>query len=385
MRERIIMVAWEFPGYNTNAGKALSKRIGVLAEGLSQSYEVIVISRNHFNSKIEKKGESFPVYLIPGFSNTPKIKLSIIRKIWTFFCVLLVGDQSGLWGIKASYFIKQNLRPSKIDRVISFYTPRGPVLCGYLINLFYGSRLILDFQDPFSDGLNKWLLPIGRMWFRKIVKRSSLCIHVSPEWSGRHSKELGKHFYTIRHSLPNLKQVESIRRNKNMTRINLLFYGSFVIDNHFHQFFFEVIQKSKDFAFKYAGHEQCHRYFLQKGLGENYTYLGWLEEEGLSKVIDEIDFLIIFGNKRKDRLLVPSKLYEYISRGVPIVIFGEDSGGICSLEEEFNYRFNWIRNSMEFNMENLSFMLAQKPDYSAFESLSQTNFIRKYMDVIGSL
>lgn len=378
--ERIFLIAWEFPGYNTRGGTALAKRIGSLARGLSSQNEVTVITRNHFANRIEFRDEGFPIYLVPGPSNNPSISFALLRKFWTFLCVLLIGDQSGLWGVKAFWFLIHKFRLNRDDIVISFYTPRGPVLCGYLVKFFYGARFVVDFQDAHSDGLSTFLRPVGRFWFRGIVRSCNICVHVSPEWSKSHSIQLKKEFRTIRHALPVLPKVRS--RKPNSIPLRLMYYGAFHEKNQFHPFFFDVIRRSRDLLFCYAGHESTHKFFDRMELGDKYVYKGWLDQNGLVDSLNGVDFLIIFGFKNRGRSVVPSKLYEYISLDLPILIVGDDSGGIQSLESEYNFRFNWALCEDDFTLSRLLSILNQKQSFAIFDDLSERNFQEAYHDLL---
>ncbi len=381
-RRRVFLIGWEFPGFNTKQGTALAKRLGALHNGFRALGEsVIIITKNHHTDKLEKHGE---IYLVPGPGITTAHTFSLIRKISTFFYVLFFGDKSGIWGLRAFQYASRQFGLQREDIVVSFFTPRGPVLAGYLLKKKYNVRWLVDFQDPFDEGLGSSLFSIGKFWFRKIVRRADACVHVSPEWAARDGRLLLKQFIAIRHSLPVMPEV--IRKsNISSSKKKLLYYGSFDAKFQYHNFFFNYIKEHDNCEFLFAGLDRFDHFFRGLQLGENYRYLGWLTQHQLVSAFERVDLMVIFSYSLQNHPIVPSKLYEIIAANLPCIIIGEDTGGIKSLEEEFGYTFNKATNESELeglmvHSENL-----YRVDYSRFGSLRNENFITKYQSVIEQL
>ncbi|MEZ5050572.1 MAG: glycosyltransferase [Saprospiraceae bacterium] len=377
-KERIFLLSWEFPGYNTRGGTALSKRAGILYKGLTElGYNVVVITRNHNDKDVLVNGS---VYCLPGPGIHPKGRNSIIRRIETLFLSFNLGDRSGRWGLKAYRFLSEKFSLNSDDVVISFFTPRGTVLAGYLIARRYNIRWIVDFQDTFDEGLSHYLIQIGKWWFKRKISLAHKCIHVSPEWASRDGVMLNKSFVTLRHCLP--KSQDIIPGNNNTDdEISVFYFGSIDVNKQFHSFFFDAIQEIKKCKLYYAGDGSINEFFNSKLGNTNYQFLGWLNPKDLRVQMQQMTFVIIFSYTLSSRMVVPSKLYEVISWNLPCVIVGEDSGGIRSLEKEFGFSFVKARTAHELKEILVNPAKYGNPDYSVFASLSEENFISRYIEI----
>lgn len=382
LNRRLFIICWEFPGFNSRQGTALSKRAGALADGFSSFHEnIIVITRNHFTSEYKIENN---VHLIPGANINAYSSFFILRKALTLLYSIFIGDRSGLWGYRVFKYVSGKFVFTNEDVIVSFFTPRGTVLAGYLLTKKYSCKWVVDFQDTFDEGLSEGLRPFGGFWFRKILKLASACVHVSPEWAARDGHILNKDFHTIRHSLPALSKVGKKIHPVVDHEIKLLYYGSFDARYQYHSFFFNFLKTHTNYLFLYAGDEKTDAFFQDLNLGDRYFYLGWIPFNELIEVLENVDYAIVFSYTSLERMVVPSKLYEVISLEVPCIIVGRDSGGIKNLEQEFNFTFVKATNQQE--LESVLKNPVDFPgNYLAFSSLSQNSFVIKYFTLIEQL
>lgn len=357
---------------------ALSKRPGILYLGLIRlGYEVVVITKNHNNRDVLVDGS---IYCLPGPGIQPKGSWSLIRRIKTLFLAFYLGDRSGRWGLNVYRFLNEKFILNSADIVISFFTPKGTVLAGYLIARRHPIRWIVDFQDTFDEGLSNYLLPIGKWWFKRKIGIAHNCIHVSPEWAIRDGIMLNKPFITLRHCLPKT-QNEIASNYKIDGEIRVFYYGSFDFNKQHHPFFFKAIQGIEKCKFFYSGQNSVHEFYLNILGDTNYQFLGWLETSDLLEQMQQMTFIIIFSYTLASRMVVPSKLYEVISWNLPCIIVGEDSGGIRSLEREFDFSFVKARTELELKEILTNPSKYRNQDYSVFASLSEENFVLKYTEI----
>jgi len=379
-KRRYIFLAWEFPGLNSKGGTALSKRSGVIYKGfINKGYEVIVITRNHFSASVATYDKN--IYVLPGPEANSTNKLAFVRKFFTLLYTLTIGDRSGWWGLKVYCFLKREIKVSSADVVISFFTPRGPVLAGNLIARNTGCKWIVDLQDTFDEGLGDSLSSYGKWWFRRSIKLSNTVVHVSPEWAQRDGESLNKHICVLRHCLPP-STYRFKAKGQTSNPLKILYYGSLDKNNQHHSFFFETLRQQSDFLFYYAGQQSVSDYFAQHIESSRYRYLGWLNETQLFNALDEIDFVVIFSYTLQTRKVVPSKLFELISWNVPCLVIGEDSGGIESLQQEFTFNFPWARNAQELTLALGKTDKIAHTNYSVFNSLSAENLVNQYLKII---
>jgi glycosyltransferase involved in cell wall biosynthesis len=66
--------------------------------------------------------------------------------------------------------------------------------------------------------------------------------------------------------------------------------------------------------------------------------LGWLGTEDLSAAMQLAHCLVLVPSSEAGRPVVPSKLYEYMAFDRPVLVAGNDAGGLDSLYEEWGHR-----------------------------------------------
>jgi glycosyltransferase involved in cell wall biosynthesis len=74
-----------------------------------------------------------------------------------------------------------------------------------------------------------------------------------------------------------------------------------------------------------------------RGVSDSLENLGWLTEAQLARAARAADALLLIPWFPAWRQGVPSKLYEYVAFGRPVLIAGPDSGGVSSLLNEWGH------------------------------------------------
>lgn len=129
--DHLLIFAWEYPGYNSKQGAALSRRIGQVANDfLRNNWIVTVVHRDNINENTTKDffiDKSFNSKLIripiigEGINNYHWFeKYKVIRKIFTFIVAFFWGDRSFKWAFKVKKILPTIELPSKPTLIISF-------------------------------------------------------------------------------------------------------------------------------------------------------------------------------------------------------------------------------------------------------------------------
>jgi hypothetical protein len=324
----ILVIAWEFPGVNTIQGTALARRIGQVVKGLSSHYTIWVIHPNHANEKEEWIKINENLYRLPiqnfkfSFPKNP-----FLRKIKTFFYALTIGDYTSIWARKA--FKRLSAFSLTYDVCISFFTPRAPLWLGYLLKKKFNKPWMVDFQDPYIEGVENYLLKkMIKWWTKKVASKADCRIHINEIIANYDSHALGLEFKVLPHAVP-LPYI-NLRENKfveiRQDKITFIYAGSLDPKIQFPYVLFSVVNKTKHtIQFKIASQKSVYNLFKNNIHNRNIeiTYLGWLSNQELKKEVSQSDAILLFPKKI---FVIPSKLYEYLSWDVPICICGEDAG-----------------------------------------------------------
>lgn len=360
MKKNVLIIAWEYPGVNSQQGSALARRIGQVARGFSdENWEVNVIHRDHINENIEPgkfiveyvssgKVKRYPIKG-PGLSESKlEKKNALVRKLITTYYVLFKGDRSANWALEVIKFLKEGNSVPTPDLIIGFYTPRGPLLAARFASEFFNCPWFADLQDPLDQGLNKKMGWINFFWAKRVLKNASLITHVSPEWAAESKIKLDKEVITLRHAIPikNCSQVKE--ENFSRSKINILYAGSLNAELQPIDALIKAIHSLNSsgslplFELRLAAQKRVYDAFINKLKALNYkndfiNWLGWLDSDKLEYEYVNADCLVVVPWNSKSRIGVPSKLFEYLAYNTPILIAGHDSGGIASLLKELEY------------------------------------------------
>jgi hypothetical protein len=377
-QKNILLVCYEYEGYNSNQTTALVKRPRYVAENLAQrGYHVTVLfsySREFKEKKNYNKGSLELISVKYQFSSSVQNK--ILQKFRTAWLAYTKGDFSSEWTLPALKKIEQE--KLVFSSVICFYTPRGPLELGYQIAKRTPIKLIYDFQDPIYEGFSN---PLSRIlldeYYTKIFKSTSAVSCVSKQWSAELSR-----FFTDTAYIPHaieypIKLVDDTVSNK----LVIFYYGS--IDFNFQKvdslLDFHNLVTSKipnlSIELKFAGNEQT--YIELKNRFSNsleVNYLGWLNKNQLYQEVASSDVLCLLSWEVRERIGIPSKFYEYCRFDKPILILGEDAGGFeIEFGKEFAIKFIpfKVQNTISNKEELLSSLFRPDSDFLERYSLSK--------------
>lgn len=345
-----MIFSWEYYGFHSSGGAALSRRVRQVAESFAKhNYHVTVIYQDHTceckNSEYVVTAEKSGIVRIPVIA--PKKvdnfnKISIIRRLQTLYYVLFHGDRSYFWAKNViKHFSEFDiLRP---DLIISFFTPCGPLFLGDHFSNKLKVPWIADLKDTFDEGLSNSLIFWGRSWRKQILSSAKARIHVSPEWAERDGKILKLEFNVIRHAVPEIDIPDMPHVNNISNRSFKIFYGGSLHKNDQSLTVLKNVLNSIGspgwpVELHIAGPQYVYDIFL-KELSPliSVVHLGWLDQAKYSTAILNCDCSLVIPWSNSSRQVIPSKFYELCAFHKPIWIVGPDTGSFTYLLKEWEH------------------------------------------------
>lgn len=186
-------------------------------------------------------------------------------------------------------------------------------------------KLISYFNDPLPSNnrfFKRQLTTIFRIrkWEHKLFLYAD---KILMEENIANHYELGKNNLDskiIRVGIPMLIPLHYERKREIHTMPQLVFLGSLEKSNRNPEFFLNLLSMLDiKFSFKIYGLSDCIeliRKYEDIAHGQ-IKYMGQVSRESIDNIIEEADFLVNIGNK--DISQIPSKIYEYIGSGKPII------------------------------------------------------------------
>jgi len=331
--KKVLFIAYSNPQNKNIQSTALVRRI--------EQYEYFFLEKGYKIDYIITKNEALNISKWENRTlEIPLVKyldIGIINKFYTFFIMLIWGDQIGY-----SFFRHRKKILAFIDDdydlIISFFTPRGTIWLGEYLKKRKNILWWVDLQDSLVEGLTRHNIPVGIHWLKRKLYLADQIIHVSPEWSEEDSKRINKIIKTLRHCIPNkIEKTKPTFSSKNEGLEKRLFYAGNI---HFNAMQPELLSKSlerfKDqIGFYFAGEDQTSNRLREM---EIPTFdLGYLDKQQLQKSYQEADIIVLFAWSKKGRLVIPSKFYEACAFQKPIMIVGNDSGAFHALFKEWGH------------------------------------------------
>jgi glycosyltransferase involved in cell wall biosynthesis len=363
MKRKLLLLAWEYQGYHSARGAALSRRIKQVANSFaSNSWDVTVIHRDNIGetgtSDFIVKQESPNIKRIVVKAKEEEygaLDFGVFRRFLTVYYLLFKGDRTYKW---AADVIRnhEKFNLDSPDLIISFFTPRGPLYLGSFFSKKYQSKFIIDFQDEVDQGNSSLNKHLSYIWTRRIVKNATAIVHVSPEWAERDGEILNRKIETIRHAVSDWKDTP-VTKVKNDDTFVIFYGGSIDEENQKLDVLKAVLIKAnlpEKVKFVISGHENTYRFFKET-LGDKYVIesTGWLNATEYSQQINAADCILIIPWCNPTRMVIPSKFYEIAMSGKPIWIVGNDTGAFSTLLEEWQCPALKL-NDIDFQVEALT-------------------------------
>ena len=303
-----------------------------------------------------------------------KIIYSVLKKIYRFiFKTFSWPDYAMLWVIT----ILKNKKHIKndYDVIISVSLPFTSHLCAYIIHKKIQVDWFMDIGDPFTLKLdspenNKFIYSfLNNFYERKFYQTASKIIFTHEEVAKLHQSKfnIDSTKITIGYPIASIsKETITIARNFNyaLTPFKIGYFGAFTksvrdpknylsnIANHF----------DENFEHEWYINEESKKFFNSVKNVSSHKFHDIVPREQAIKVMTtEIHVLLSIGNLNKYQL--PSKVFEYLSLGKPVLHFAE-------IREDPLYKF-------ESSFENLNIINAETTSEEIkmyFQNIKKNNF-----------
>lgn len=223
----------------------------------------------------------------------------------------------------------------KYDGILSVYTPIDSLIAGALIKKKHTDmKFMLYFLDTLSGGIppkgfnREWLENRGYKWEKKLFNiADSIFVMKS------HEQNYSKAIYNKFKSKIQVVDIPLMRRikistgineiNFNKRKVNIVYTGSLLKHIRNPSYMFKIFSRiTNDFLFHIFGGGDCSDLiddYIIDNKGIKIIKHGFVRYETANNAIMHSDILINIGNINGN--LIPSKIFEYMATGKPIISF----------------------------------------------------------------
>lgn len=376
--KHLLIFSWEYNGYHSVQGTALSKRPRQIAESfVKQGWQVTVIHKDHRGESEERpyfsNMEHSGVHriAIKSSKNTEALHANpLIRKLETMFFVSMRGDRTYKWSVDVKKNFEHLPLRSKPTWILGMFSPRVPLYLGDYFSKKLCAPWIADLQDPIYEGVSRKSWPMLNKWMQTTLKSARAISHISPEWAAIDAARLGLPVATVRHAIANPVMLPPVEMQYPAKEFRIFYGGSISADIQSLDLVKQVIQNAatKGITVKIvlAGNERARTLFAG-ALGENnIDYKGWLSTDEMNRVIAACNCTLVVPWSR-ERIGIPSKFYELCAYDKPIWIAGYDLGAFATLLAEWGHPAIEVGN-IEYQTDAI--FRASSGDFSSLFRLS---------------
>jgi hypothetical protein len=353
MSRHLLIFSWEYNGYHSVQGTALSKRPRQVAESFrARGWEVTVLHKDHRNESgsgryhINTEENGIRRIAIRSTDDTGINQSNpLLRKLETLYYIALHGDRTYKWAADVIACYDELGIDNKPDHILSFFSPRVPLFLGNHFSRKLGVPWTADIQDPIYEGVAKKMWYFCRGWMKSVLRSATARVHISPEWAAIDAGRLGMEVHTIRHAIPQAVQPPAHNNKEKFEaehggNFNVFYGGSLSPDIQSMEVLQAVITKAAEQGVRIrillAGNENAYN-LLCKGVGAAAVHhLGWLSPEEMNQYIFNCHCTLVVPWSA-ERIGIPSKFYELCSYPKPIWIPGNDLGAFATLLQEWQH------------------------------------------------
>jgi len=281
------------------------------------------------------------IYRLENYLNT--MGNSIKKKLLACFTMLLNKSKLFLsipsWPLISplySYRIYKKARAlcktENVDIIIPVYTKVDALIAAKIIK-----KQLPDieycpyFLDSMSGGFGprmfskEWIIKRGLKWERRLLKTADKIFLMKSSEEHHQKYSISEDYYKkmVFLDLPlfipdNNEKLEACSEKKDI--IELLFIGTIPVQVRSPEQFFKVFKnvKGDNYRLTIVGNNNCPD-LISRAVNEDsrINVLPFVSHEKAKELILSADFLVNFGNK--DVSMTPSKIFEYMSTGKPII------------------------------------------------------------------
>jgi len=316
---------------------------------------------------------------------------------------LLYPDSQKGWYVDAYPAALEIIRREKIDVIISVSTPWTAHLIADALNRSTGVPWVADYRDPWTQDIAakkrlKWIIRnrVSRAMEKKVCASSSQVIHASKYWAENLSKLLGRKV----HDIPNGFDLDDFKDMKDEIPDEEVFTISYIGSLHFVQEtgvfldgFRAFIDRERILPEKcrilFVGSDNIDRIVKKDDRVKNYIksirYVP--KKEAISYMMKSHVLLLFMSHLLKG--WYPTKVFEYLAAGRPILATPDDEGVIKRLLKNNNFGValtdpvlvaDWLSGKFKIFQKNSNNIL---PDKNAVKEYNRKNLTSKLAEILN--
>lgn len=367
-----------------------------------EGYSIDILSyRNdnvHFDKKIRR------IYIAPKFfialqEWAKKNNFRLLKKYFSIAYSVQVAAtslfiwpwNSPLYTLKLYRKVKQLHMINGYNCIIPVYNPLDPLIVSHKLKKRYPELILIPyFLDSLSGGATPKLLSKerkinkGLVWENKLLGNADNIIVMKSSEKHHFLYSSNRDYYekiTVL-DIPAITKPQGANHIEKTSDINsniieLVYIGSMPLSIRQPYYGLDILKEFDNVRIKFVGPiPESMKYFEYcKGL-EQVSLIGSVPYETVGRFMDEADVMLNFGNNITE--MVPSKIFEYISYGKPILSFSPNNSdpSIQYLQEYSNSCIVIETDSREENIQKIrEFLLNYKKGKIAFDDIKRTFYL----------
>jgi glycosyltransferase involved in cell wall biosynthesis len=377
--------------------------------GTFDIFRLLIRVRNSIrwaNGKIRGHERSRNMNAEPYGHNGKPQETSAIKDLLS--TLITYPDFASPWLIPAIMKGLSAIRKNGIEAIFATGMPWTSLIVGYCLKVLTGKKLIVDFRDPWVNNPFLQRNALSRYLdskFESLVVNKADLVIANTESLGRQMasryKNIGNRLMVLpngydRKDFQNIPRFSFPENQLTITHAGLLYLKRDPMS------FFDALERIKRDCPEVAA--MIHFYQIggadltydvreicaAKRISENVTILDYMKHEDCLGYLAASDVLLIIQPDTKTQ--IPSKLYEYIYLGKPVLAIAEKDGDLASLISEHN--FGRVFDPGECNLlADYLYQLAAKkakkeitnPDYTSMSLFDARNLLTEFKQRLCNL
>lgn len=394
MRNVLLMTDFYYPNPSANgicveklaqSMISMGHKVSVLAYGIGKDAEYQTIDG------IEIFKVRAPLFYQVREMNKGRGFLNVLFQIFRFFRFLRIALFLPIYpmiypafAIKYKNMAIKIVEKNNIDLVVAEYIPIEALFAGEKVKTLFPNILFQVYVvDTFTQSPNainyKLIGKVSKKWENRMIRHSDNYFYISSFDSYYQTGEY-RSFENKMNSIGfPLVQNNCVPIRKRQNTIHLLYTGSWGGERNPEKIFcaIENMRITDKIQFMYCGKENA----TSKEMIKKFPFVcskGFIHPKELNKIYMEVDILVNLGNSTD---MVPSKLFTYISTGLPILhlYIKEDDPCISLLEKYENSRCLALKSVTAEELETAIFeIIDNRVEYAKIEE-NYIQYTAKYI------
>lgn len=286
---------------------------------------------------------------------------------------------SPMFSSKLNREVRKLYQKYEYDAIIPVYTQIDPLIASYKLKKKYGYvKYFPYFLDSLSGGPTPRLLSksrkiaMGLKWEKYLLSKADgiVLMKASEKHHQQYSSKMP--YYPIMKFLdlpmliePSLKHDCRVREND---IIAVTYVGSMPLNIRNPYYGFNVLSQIDNIKINVVGPIPQNEYYLKYCSEHSINLIGKVPHSEIAKYVEESDVLLNFGNTVSE--MTPSKIFEYMSYGKPIVSFSaiKEDSSIPYLEQYSDSCIIFEYETMESSINSIRlFIMKQRESRISFD------------------